>query len=165
MAMAEARIVPSPPAGESHGALTRGPHSLLGAHKPFYLRLSPRKRRLHCLAPQITHRHLGHNALRKDLRRDLGRCRSPRNRQDLVVVRIGIVVERALRRPFLSPGLQRREFRKGRQVEAAARRYKLLDGRWLREMHKQALGGLLVLAEVPNAPEERQARREAPFRP
>src|SRR5262249_8597832 len=40
-----------------------------------------------------------------------------------------------------------------------------LDGRRLREMHKQALGGLLVLAEVPNAPEERQARREASFRP
>jgi hypothetical protein len=32
-------------------------------------------------------------------------------------------------------------------------------------MRHQALGGLLVLAEVPNAPEERQARREASFRP
>ena len=63
------------------------------------------------------------------------------------------------------PGPQRREFGKGRQVETAARRHKPLDGRRLREMHKQALGGLLVLAEVPNAPEERQARREASFRP
>ena len=87
--MAEARIGPSPLAGESHGTLAHGPHPLLGAHKAAYLGLSPRKRRLHCLAPQMTHRHLGHNALRKDLRRDLGRCRGPRNRQDLVVVRFG----------------------------------------------------------------------------
>ena len=32
---------------------------MLGAHKPSYLGLSPCKRRLHCLAPQMTHRHLG----------------------------------------------------------------------------------------------------------
>src|SRR5262245_47987002 len=165
MVIVETGGLPSPLAGESHGALARGPHSLLGAHKPSYLGLSPGKRRLHCLAPQMTQRHLGHNALRKDLRSDLGRCRGPRNRQDLVVVWVRIVVERALRRPFLGPGPQRREFGKGRQVKTAARRHKLLDGRWLREMHKQALGGLLVLAEVPDAPEERQARREAPFRP
>src|SRR5215510_1763345 len=103
----------------------------------------------------MTHRHFGHNALRKDLRRDLGRSRGPGNRQDLVIVWVRIVVERALRRPFLSPCLQRREFSKRRQVKAPARRHELLDGCWLRQMHKQALGGLLVLAEVPNAPEKK----------
>ena len=50
---------------------------MLGAHKPFYLGLSPSQRRLHCLAPEVTHRHLGHNALGKDLRSDLGGAGAP----------------------------------------------------------------------------------------
>src|SRR4029077_21138865 len=99
-----------------------------------------------------------------DLESDLGRSRRRSNRQRLVIVRVWIVVERALGRPFLGPGLERRQFLERGQVVAARRRDQLLDRRRLRQREQQALGGRLVLAEAPGRPEVRQERREAPFR-
>ena len=58
-----------------------------------------------CMMP---HDHLGLDRLGVDLVGDLRRRRRRRDRQDLVVVRVRVVVERALRRPFLGPGLERR---------------------------------------------------------
>ena len=79
-----------------------------GPHEAFDLALGPGQRLFHRLALQVAHGHLGHDALRVDLHGDLGRRRRRGDRQDLVVVRVRVVVERALRRPFLGPGLERR---------------------------------------------------------
>src|SRR5579864_5914501 len=79
------------------------------------------------------------------------------------MVGIRIVVERALRRPFLGPGLELGHVRIGREVVPTARRDEFFDGRRLRQMGEQALGRLLVLAEAPQAPEIRQERREPPL--
>src|SRR5579872_2189853 len=79
------------------------------------------------------------------------------------MVGIRIVVERALRRPYLGPGLELGHIRIGREVVPAARRDEFFDGRRLRQMDEQALGRLLVLAEAPQAPEVWQERREPPL--
>src|SRR5258705_11701054 len=78
-----------------------------------------------------------------------------------MIMWVRVVVERAFRRPFLGPGLEGRELLERRQVVAAAGDHHLLGRRGLREVGEQALGRRLVLAEAPDAPEERQERREA----
>ena len=70
------------------------------------------------------------------------------------------MVEGAGRRPFLGPGLERREVGESRQVVTAARRHHLLGSRLLAEEDHQALRRRLILAEVPGPPEERQERPE-----
>ncbi len=79
-------------------------------------------------------------------------------------MRVRVVVERALRRPFLGPDLERGQLLERGQVVAGARVHHLLDRRGLREVDEQALGRRLVLAEVPDAPEVGQERRVAPLR-
>ena len=108
--------------------------------------------------------HLGLHALGVDLLRDLRRSWRRGDRQDLMVVRVGIVVERALGRPFLGPGLEVGQLLERRQIVAGAGRHHLLGRGARREMPQQALGRRLVLAEVPDAPEVRQERCKASVR-
>jgi hypothetical protein len=56
---------------------------------------------LHGLPLQMAYGHLGHDALNVDLHRDLRRSWRRGYRQDLVVVGIGVVIERPFRRPLL----------------------------------------------------------------
>src|SRR4029453_7137303 len=83
------------------------------------------------------------------------------DRQGLVVVRIRIVIERALGRRPPGPGLEGGELLERRQVVAARRDHHLLGRFRLAHRGQQALGRRLVLAEAPGAPEERQERTEA----
>src|SRR5260370_10294229 len=78
-----------------------------------------------------------------------------------MVIRVGLVEQRTLRRTFLLPNLERRQFRKRRQIAAAAGDNHLLDRGWLRQMDQQALRRFLVLREIPYGPEIGQERREA----
>src|SRR5260370_20362093 len=71
-----------------------------------------------------------------------------------MVVRIWIVVERALWRAFFGPSLQGGEFLERRQVVAAAGCNEFLNRSRLRQMDEQALRGFLVLGKVPCGPEE-----------
>ena len=80
--------------------------------------------------------HLGQRRLGVDLLGDLRRRRRCRDRQRLMLVGIGIVEQRALRRPFLGPGLQGRQLLERRQIVAAAGRHELLDRRRLRQMRR-----------------------------
>src|SRR4029077_1680361 len=57
------------------------------------------------LAAEVAHRQLGHQRLNVDLSADLVRRRRAAERQDLVIVDVRIVVERALGRTLLRPGL------------------------------------------------------------
>src|SRR3954464_12088321 len=81
-----------------------------------------------------------------------------------MLVRVRVVIQRALWRSFLGPRLEGSELLERRQVVAAAGRYHLLDGVRLRQMHKQPLGRLLVLGELPDAPIVGKERREPSFR-
>src|SRR5438132_539808 len=78
-----------------------------------------------------------------------------------MVVWVGIVVERSLRRTFLRPRLERCQIGEGRQVVASARRHHFFDGAGLREICQQALCRPLVLAERPDTPEIGNERCEA----
>src|SRR5581483_10096978 len=78
----------------------------LTAHEALELAHGPGQRLLHRLALHVAHDPLRHQALRVDLHRNLVRGRRRRDRQDLVIVRVGIVIERALGRPDLGPGLE-----------------------------------------------------------
>ena len=82
--------------------------SALVAHEAFDFARRPIQRLLHRLALEVADRHLGLDALVVDLLGDLVRRGRRGDREDLVVVRVGVVVERALRRPFLGPGLEGR---------------------------------------------------------
>ena len=124
----------------------------------------PVERLFHGLAAEVAHRHLGHQRLNVDLLADLVRRRRAGERQDLVIVDIRIVVERALGRALLGPGLEGRELLERRQVVAVARLDHLLGRRRLRKMDDQALGRRLVLAEIPDAPEVGHERRIAALR-
>src|SRR5262249_62338505 len=101
----------------------------------------------------------------RDRRGVLGGGGGRRNQAPWVLWGVRMGERRPSGRPSPAPAPPLGNFVTGGRGKPAAGRHKPLDGRRLREMHKQALGGLLVLAEVPNAPEERQARREASFRP
>src|SRR5438034_1271675 len=81
-----------------------------------------------------------------------------------MVIRIWIVVERALRRAFFRPGLQGRKFLERRQVIAATGCHQLLDRCRLRQVHQQALCGFLVPGEIPRGPEVGQEWRKSAFR-
>src|SRR5436190_5320145 len=111
----------------------------LTAHEPFELgrrpldRLVDRAAGLRRLAD-----HLGHDRLAVDLHRDLGWRRERGHREDLLAAR-RVVVERALRRTFLGPGLEVVQLGERRDVVALARRDLLLDRGTLREIHEQAL--------------------------
>src|SRR6185295_2269324 len=126
------------------------------AHEAFELRDRPVQYLLDGLAAlRVLGDHLGRDRLRVDLHRDFRRRRERRHRKDLA--RLGrVVVERALWRAFLGPGLEVVQFRESRYVVTLARRDQLLDGRTLRKMQEQALGRGLVLGELPDAPEIRQ---------
>src|SRR5882757_6594277 len=73
-----------------------------------------------------------------------------------MVVRVWIVIERTLGRTLLRPNLEGRELLERRQIVAAACVDHLLRRRRRRQIHKEALRGRLVLAELPDAPEGRQ---------
>ena len=73
------------------------------------------------------HRHLGQRRLRVDLLRDFRRGRRSRNGQPLMIVGVGIVVERPLRRLRFRPNLQCRQLVVGRQVIAAAGDHQFLN--------------------------------------
>src|SRR5215510_15877729 len=73
-----------------------------------------------------------------------------------MVVRIGVVIERALRRTLLTPGLEGYQVGKRRDVVALAGFHHLLRRLRRGQMPQQGRGGRLVLAERPRAPEERQ---------
>src|SRR6267142_2666412 len=88
-------------------------------HEAFELAFRPGQRLLHGLALVVAQTHLGQRRPRVDLLRDLRRSRRSRNRQGLVVVRVGIVIERTLWRSFLGPCLQGGELLECRQVVAA----------------------------------------------
>src|SRR4051794_13598993 len=75
-------------------------------HEAFDLALRPGERLFDRLALQVADDHLGVNRLGVDLMRDLGRRRSGCHRQDLMIVRVRIMIERTLRRPFFLPGLE-----------------------------------------------------------
>src|ERR1700737_2544548 len=134
------------------------------AHEAFELAFRPGQRLLHRFALVEAHAHLGQGRLGVDLLSDLRRRRRCRDRKRLVVVWIRVMKERALRRSFLGPCLQRGELLECRQVVAAARRHQFLDRSRLRQMHKQALCRLLVLGEIPDAPEIRKERCKAALR-
>src|SRR4029078_11067987 len=72
-------------------------------HEAFALTFSPGEHLFHGFALVITQAHLGQGRLRIDLLCDLWRGGRRGDRKRLVVVRVRIVVERALRRPFLLP--------------------------------------------------------------
>jgi hypothetical protein len=73
------------------------------AHEAFEFPGCPVQRLFHCLALEMAHRHLGLQRLDGDRFAELVRCRRAGDRQDLVVVGIGIVIERARRRPLKGP--------------------------------------------------------------
>src|SRR6266702_3111484 len=123
------------------------------AQEAFDLVLGPGQRLLHRLALEVAHRHLGHDALDVDLHRDLRRGRGPGDRQALVILWVGIMIQCSLRRLFLRPGFKGGEIGERRQVVAAACSHQLFDCRRLREMHQQAFCRILVLAERPDSPE------------
>ncbi len=60
---------------------------------------------LHRLALRETQRHLGQRRLAVDLLGDLRRRRRGCDRQRLMIIGVRIVIERALRRPFLRPSV------------------------------------------------------------
>ncbi len=95
------------------------------SHEAFELALGPGQRLLHRFALEVAHDHLGLHALQIDLPRDLWRGRRRRNRQRLVMVRVGIVVEGALGGPHLRPGLEALELGEGGNVVALARLHHL----------------------------------------
>src|SRR4051812_34311696 len=72
--------------------------------------------------------------------------------------------ESALGRPFLSPRLEGGKLLESRQVIAAASGHQFLNRGRLRQMGQQALGRLLVLGEIPHAPEIRKEGRKAALR-
>src|SRR5215470_4262110 len=139
----------SPPSG----GLQRS-RRILASHEAFALAFRPSERLFHRFALVESQTHLCQRCLHVDLLGYLRRRWRCCNRQLLVVEWIRVVVERAFRRAFLSPGLQGRKFFVCRKVIAAAGRDKLFDRRRLREVDKQALGGFLVLRESPDVPEE-----------
>src|SRR5262245_12137315 len=107
---AERRRLPPGAKSESNDASTivtlpkvsrLAPSLYSGAHEPFDLGFRPGQRLFHRFALHEPHRHLGLDRLGVDLHRDL-RWRGLRgDREDLVIVRVGIVIERALRRALL----------------------------------------------------------------
>src|SRR5882672_6219860 len=133
-------------------------------HITFTLAFRPGQRLFHRFALIVSQAHLRMDGLRIDLLGDLRWRRRRGDRQDLMLVRIWIMVECPLRRAFLGPRLQGRQFFERRQIVAAAGRYKLLDRSRLRQMYEQALRGCLVLGEVPCGPEEGGERRKPAFR-
>src|SRR5260221_3155706 len=100
--------------------------------------------------------HLGVDRLGGGLVADLRRRGSEGDRHDLPMLG-WIVVERALGRAFIFPGLEVEQLRERRQVVAAARRDQLLDRGTLRQIGEQALAGRLVAREIPQAPVVGQA--------
>src|SRR5258707_6046396 len=133
-------------------------------HIALALAFSPGQRLLHRFALLISQAHFRQDGLRVDLLGDLRRRRRRGDRQDLMVVRIWIVIERPLRRAFFRPGLQGGELLECWQVVAAARCHELLNRSGLRQMDQQALGGFLVLGEIPHTPEIWKERRKAALR-
>src|SRR5260370_35947481 len=101
----------------------------LVARKTLELAGRPVERLFHGIAAEVAHRHLGHQRLNIDLLANPVRRRGAGDRQDLVIVDIRIVVERALGRALLRPGLERRELLERGQIVAAARRDHLLGSR------------------------------------
>src|ERR1700674_240240 len=89
-------------------ALRRNPPSA----PPVSLTLAfrPGQRLFHRFALIVSQAHLREDALRIDLLGDLRRRRRRGDRQDLMLVRIWIVVESLLRRGFFGPRLSGREF-------------------------------------------------------
>src|SRR6476646_165839 len=71
---------------------------VLVTHEPFDFVRSPSEGLLEWLALEVANRHLGLYTLVVDLLGDLVRRGRRGDREDLVIVRVGIVVERALRR-------------------------------------------------------------------
>src|SRR6266545_4976935 len=122
-------------------------------HEPFDFALSPGQRLFERLALHEPHHPLGLDRLGINLHRDLRRRGLGRDRENLVIVRIGIVIERALGRCLFGPHLERRQLLERRQVVAGARIHHLLDRRRLREVHEQTFGRRFVLAEAPDAVE------------
>src|SRR5262245_11065845 len=100
----------------------------LCAHEALDLALRPGQRLFPRLALHVAHVYLGHQTLGIDLHGDLVRGRCGRNRKDLMIVRIGVVIERALRRTLLTPGLEGRQIGKCRDVVTLAGFHHLLRG-------------------------------------
>ena len=111
------------------------------------------------------HAHLGQSGLRVDLLGDLRRGGRRGDRQHLVLVRVRVVIQRALRRTFLGPDLQRGELlerRAGRSRHWPRPSSRSASG--CDRCTKQALGRFLVLGELPDAPEVGKEGREAALR-
>src|ERR1700731_1293589 len=130
--------------------------SALAPHVAFALAFRPGQRLFHPFALMVSQTHLGQDGLRIDLLGDLRGCRRGGDRKLLVVIRIWVMEERTLRRPFLGPCLEGGELLERGQVITAAGCHKLLNRSGLRQMDQQALGGFLVLGETPNAPKIRK---------
>src|SRR4051812_19607895 len=75
-------------------------------HEAFALAFRPSERLFHRFALVVTQAHLGQGCLGIDLLGDLRRSRGCRDRQDLMLVGVRVVIEGALRRTFFLPNLQ-----------------------------------------------------------
>src|SRR5690606_38101762 len=83
------------------------------------------------------------------------------DRENLMIMRVRIVVHRALRRANLCPSLKGREVGVGRDVVALAGFDHRLSRRFRRQSSNHRLRRGLVLREAPNAPEVGEERRMA----
>src|SRR5438445_11303923 len=88
-------------------------------HEAFALAFRPGERAFHLFSLTVAQAHFGERGLHVDLLSYLRWGRRGRDRQGLMVEGVGVVIESALRRPFLGPGLQRRELLVCRQVCSA----------------------------------------------
>src|SRR6266567_9219364 len=96
-------------------------------HEAFALAFRPGERLFHRFALIVTQAHFRQRGLYVDLLRNLWRRRRGRNRQLLMVMGVGVVIERALRRPLFLPNLQRGQLLVCRQVVTAAGDHQFLD--------------------------------------
>src|SRR5882724_9878894 len=96
--------------------------------------------------------HLGHRRLREDLVADQRRRWSTRDRGDHIAAR-RIIIESALGRPFLLPGLEVAQLFKGRNVIAVTGGDQLLDRGALRQKGEKALCRRFVRRKAPDRPE------------
>src|SRR5438128_5997351 len=87
-------------------------------HEAFALAFCPGERGFHLFPLTVAQAHFGERGLHIDLLSDLRRSRRGSDRQGLMVEGVGVVIKSALWRPFLGPGLQRREFFVCRQFVA-----------------------------------------------
>src|SRR6185437_10170397 len=85
-------------------------------HVAFALAFGPGQHVFHLIALIVLQAHFGLHGLGVDLLSNLGRRRRRCDRQNLMVVWIGIAEQRSLWRTFLGPRFERRQLGEGGQV-------------------------------------------------